>query len=224
MSDYLDRIERQLVQRADELYGTRSGSSSAGRFGVVSRFMTRLDPLGVVGQVRWTPRRGGSWSLPGIVLGVLGGLVVAMVMSLGASSAPADFTLVRGKGGMLVVKANPSANLADINTRLAQLGIPIRLARSLATCTSSGSGPLRTGGSALAGSGDQALPVVVRRLKGYPRALLAVRVRPPTRPGQTLVLAAGRPGGQVVGRLISGRGLVCTAGVGRGLGLLGVPS
>jgi hypothetical protein len=227
MSDYLDRVERQLVQRADALYAPGgSGWSSAGRrgrFGHVPRGVPGLDGRGVFGQGGRLRRRG-SWSVAGVVVGALGGLVAAVIMSLAPSPATSDFTVARGKGGVVTIKANTSSSISAVNSRLTWLGIPIRVARSLPKCTALGTGRGATRGSVATGSPDRpGTPVVVRRLRGDPRALLSVRVRPPTRPGQTLVLAADKPGGDIVGRLISGSAAVCAAGADRAPALLGAP-
>jgi hypothetical protein len=226
VSDYLDRVERQLVQRADGLYAPSRGWSSAGhrdRFGLVSRAGSGLDARGVRGRGGW-PRRRGSWSVGGVIIGALGGLIAAVIMSLGASPAPSDFTVARGKGGVVTIKASTSSNISAVNSRLAWLGIPIRVARTLPTCTASRRVPGAKRGSVPAGSVDRPRMPVLRRLKGDPRALLAIRVRPPTQPGQTLVLAADKPGGEIVGQLISGATAVCVTAGGRGPALLGASS
>jgi hypothetical protein len=227
MSDYFDRVEAQLVQRADALYsasaaGSRSvgqrvrgfqaprgRSAGAGAFGLV---------LGGERLRRRTPR-----SLVGIVLGAAGGLVAALIVSLGASPATPDFTVSREKGRLVTISAAKPSSVAALNNRLALLGIPIRAAKVLSDCVA----PVQTVGprSVPARTLDLAsMPLVVRRLKGGRRALLSVRVAPPTRPGQTLVLAAGGSGTETVGQLITGSAPVCIRGTRRGDALLGALS
>jgi hypothetical protein len=133
-----------------------------------------------------------------------------LIVSLGAGPGSSDFTVVRGKGGLVTIKVTKPSGIVALNSRLASLGIPIRAAKVLPRCVA----PVRTVGpqqrSAPARTLDLgSMPVVARRLKGDRRALLAVMIAPPTRPRQTLVLAADGPGTETVGQLIVGSAPAC---------------
>src|ERR1039458_6762695 len=106
MSDYFDRVERQLVQRADALYSPSAGGVlSAGRrprlFYASRASSALLHALGL-SHAR-AVFRGASRSVVGMIMGVLGGLIAALIVSLGASPATPDFTIARGKGGLVTI-------------------------------------------------------------------------------------------------------------------------
>jgi hypothetical protein len=202
MTDYFDRVETQLVQRADALYPASAGGSlSPGR------------------RVRGSRQPD---ALVGMVLGAAGGLVAALIVLLGASPATPDFSVSRGKGRLVTISAATPSNISALNNRLAFLGIPIRAVKVLPDCVS----PVHAIGarSAPAQTLDVAsMPLVLRRLKGR-KALLSVRVVPPSRPGQTLVLAAGGSRSDPVGELITGSPPACIRDPRRGHALLGALS
>jgi hypothetical protein len=228
MSDYFDRVERQLVQRADALYSPSPGGlPSAGHRPSVSHASRAgsavLDALGL-SRMGPRPRRLAPRSVAGIVVGALGGLVAALIVSLGASPATPDFTVARGKGGSVTIKATAPSSIAALNTRLGSLGIAIRVAKVLPRCVA----PARPVGSQRRSIPARTLdlasmPVVGRRLKGDHGGLLSVRVMPPDRPGQTLLLAADSSG-DTFGLLISGLAPACVRGARHGRALLGAPS
>ncbi len=227
MSEYFDRVEAQLVQRADALYSTSAGGwLSVGRrgrgFGAPRG--RRADPgaFDLVGAGERLPRRAPR-ALVAFVLAGAGGLIAALIMLLGPSPATPDFSVSRGKGRLVTISAATPASIAALNNRLASLGIPIRAARVLPDCVA----PVQTIGprSAPAQTLDlPGMPLVLRRLKGDREALLRVRVVPPSRPGQTLVLAADGSGAEPVGELIMGSPPACIRGPRRGHALLGALS
>jgi hypothetical protein len=226
MSDYFDRVERQLVQRAEALYSPSAGGSLLARQpsrSYLSRASALLNALGL-SRARAVLRRP-SRSVAATIMGVLGGLVAALIVSLGASPATPDFTIARGKGGVVTIKATTPSSIAAVNARLASLGIAIRVARVLPRCVA----PVRPVGarrrSARARTLDLAsMPVAVRRLTNDRQALVAVRIAPPTTRGQTLLLAAGTSGTASFGQLISGLAPACIRGPAQGHALLGAPS
>jgi hypothetical protein len=158
-----------------------------------------------------------------MVVGAVGGLVAAVIVLLGASPATPDFSVARGKGGLVAITAETPSSLARLNARLGSSGIAVRVARVLPRCVAPARpvGPQR---SVAARTLDLAsMPVVVRRLKGDRYGLLSVRVAPPTRPGQTLLLAADSSG-DTFGQLISGLAPGCVRGARHGGALFGAPS
>jgi len=226
MTDYFDRVEAQLVQRAGALYSTSAvGRLSAGRRGGFRGPRARRADAGafdLVSAGERSPRRSPR-ALVGFVLAGAGGLVAALIMLLGASPATPDFSVSRGKGRLVTINAATPSSIAALNNRLASLGIPIRAAKVLPDCVA----PVQTIGSrsATAQTLDLAgMPLVLRRLKGDRKALLRVMVAPPSRPGQTLVLAAGGSGAEPVGQLITGSPPACIRGPRRGHALLGALS
>jgi hypothetical protein len=229
MSDYFDRVERQLVQRADALYSpTAVGSLSVGqrvRGYKLSRGRSAGSDASSLIREGSRLRRRATRCLAGVGLGGLGGLVAALIVSLGASPATPDFTVVRGKGRLVTIKAATPSSIAALNSRLASLGIPIRAAKVLPRCIAPVQtvGPQHRSVSALTLE-LASMPMVMRRLKGDQRALLAVRVAPVTRAGQTLLLATGSPGTETFGQLIVGSAPACVRGTRRGRALLGATS
>lgn len=227
MTDYFDRIETQLVQRAGALYPASAGSFlSPGRRarGVRPPRGRRAETaaLELAGAGGHSPRRTPD-ALVGMVLGAAGGLVAALIMLLGASPATPDFSVSRGKGRSVTISAARPSSLAALNSRLASLGIPIRAAAVRSNCAA----PVQTIGPRpiQPRTLDVArMPLVFRRLKGDSGALLSVRVAPPSRAGQTLVLAAGGSGAALVGELIAGSPPACIRGPRRGPALLGALS
>ena len=224
MSDYFDRVERQLVQRAEALYSPSAGGSRLVRQpsrSYASRAGALVNALGL-SRARAVLRRP-SRSVAATIVGVLGGLVAALIVSLGASPATPDFTIARGKGGLVTIKATTPSSIAAVNARLASLGIAIRVARVLPSCVA----PARPVGAQRRSARTldlASMPVAVRRLNNDRQALVAVRIAPPTRPGQTLLLAAGTAGTASFGQLISGLAPACIRGPGQGHALLGAPS
>jgi hypothetical protein len=228
MSDYFDRVERQLVRRADALYSPGAvGSLSVQRSRAYKLSRGHRGASGAFGLVcaGQRLRRFATHRLAGLGLGVIGGLVAALIVSLGASPAPPDFTVSRGKGRLVTIKvANPSS-IPALNSKLASLGIPIRAAKVLSYCVAPaqarGSQQLKPAARTL----DVAsMPLVLRRLKGDSRALLSVRVAPPTRRRETLLLAAGGSGAETLGQLILGSAPVCVRGGRHESALLAAPS
>jgi hypothetical protein len=158
-----------------------------------------------------------------MVLGAAGGLVAALIMLLGASPATPDFSVSRGKGRLVTISAVAPSSVAALNNRLASLEIPIRAANVRSDCAA----PVRTVGprtTKLRTLDVARMPLVFRRLKGDRGALLSVRVAPPSRAGQTLVLAAIGSGANPVGELITGSPPACIRGQRRGHALLGALS
>ncbi len=230
MSDYFDRVERQLVQQAGALY-----SPSAGRSLTVDRpardhrarrttglFSGVVVDRGVLGRHDRRSRRGAAWWLAGAGLGGLGGIVAAVIVSFGAGTATSELNVTRGKGHLVTITAAKASSIAVLNSRLASLGIPIRAAKVTPDCVA----PVQTidphQRSATARTlGLASMPVISRRAKGDRGALLSVMVAAPTRPGRTLVLAAGGPRTETVGQVIAGRAPVCIRGVHHESALLG---
>jgi hypothetical protein len=227
MTDYFDRVETQLVQRAEALYP----ASADGSLSLDGRVRDVRPPLGRRAETAALDLAGGSRdslrrtpdALVGMVLGAVGGLVAALIMLLGASPATPDFSVSRGKGRLVTISAATPSSVAALNNRLASLGIPIRAANVRSDCVAPVQpiGPRSTKPRTLDLAG---MPLVVRRLKGDHRALLSVRVAPPSRAGQTLVLAAGGSGADPVGELITGSPPACIRGPRRGHALLGALS
>jgi hypothetical protein len=227
LTDYFDRVETQLVQRADALYPASAGGSLSpgGRVRGVRPPRGRraeVAALDLAGPGRHSLRRTPD-ALVGMVLGAAGGLVAALIMLLGASPATPDFSVSRGKGRLVTISAAAPSSVAALNNRLASLGIPIRAANVRSDCAA----PVQMIGSRSTKPRtlDAArMPLVFRRLKGDRGALLSVRVAPPSRAGQTLVLAAGGSGAALVGELITGSPPACIRGPRRGHALLGALS
>ena len=227
MTDYFDRVEAQLVQRADALYSASAGGSLSpgGRVrGVRPPRGRRVEiaALDLAGAGGHSPRRTPD-ALVGMVLGAAGGLVAALIMLLGASPATPDFSVSRGKGRLVTISAAAPSSVTALNNRLASLGIPVRAATVRSDCVA----PVQTIGPPSTKRRTlnvAAMPLVLRRLTGDRRALLSVRVAPPSRPGQTLVLAAGGSGADPVGQVITGSPPACIRGPRRGHALLGALS
>jgi len=228
MSDYFDRVERQLVRRADALYAPGAvGSLSLQRSREYKLSRGRRAVSGAFGLVCGGRRlrRRATQRLAGVGLGAVGGLVAALIVSLGASPAPPDFTVSRGKGRLVTIKVAKPSSIPALNRKLASLGIPIRAAKVLSYCVA----PVQTLGSQQLTPAARTLevasmPLVLRRPKGDSRALLSVRVAPPTRLGQTLLLAANASGAETRGQLILGSAPVCVRGGHHETALLAAPS
>jgi hypothetical protein len=227
MSDYFDRMERQLVRRADALYAPGAvGSPSVQRSREYKLSHVHRGASGAFGLVcaGQRLRRRAIQRVAGLGLGVIGGLVAALIVSLGASPAPPDFTVSRGKGRLVTIKVAKPSSIPALNSKLASLGIPIRAAKVLSSCVA----PVQALGSQQLTPARTlevaSMPLVLRRLKGDSRALLSVRVAPPTRLGQTLLLAADGSGAETLGQLILGSAPVCVRGGRRETALLAAPS
>jgi hypothetical protein len=127
MSDYFERIERQLVKQAAALYpaaadgSSRAPADDVGRSGVRSAASIQPD--------RWHDgrRRAGGWRsggadrLGGFGVGTFGGLIAALVVSLGASTAAPDAPAMRGKGRLVTIRMSTTSN--GIGGPLALLGV-----------------------------------------------------------------------------------------------------
>lgn len=216
MGDYFDRIERQLVEQVGVVYPTDAAQAvavepppdrRARRAGSVRPDRLRRHSGADRGSRGSGRGLGSRWA--GVGLGGLGGLIAAVVMSLGASPNP-EFTIVRGKGRAVTIRVAQASSLAALNDRLAAMGIPIRTAKVLPDCVA----PVQTVASRLRPAvlrtlGLASMPVISRRRSGDGRALLSVQVVPPARSGQTLVLAAGGSEAETFGQVIVGSAPAC---------------
>lgn len=215
MGDYFDRIERQLVQQVGAVYpqsgaqaldeashDPRARLASGARSG-------RLDRRSGSGWASRTSRRGLGSRWAGVALGGLGGLIAAVVMSLGPSAGP-EFSIVRGKGRVVTIQVAQTSSIAALNSRLASLGIPIRAAKVLPECVA----PVQTVGSRLRPAVLRTLrlasmPVISRRRGGDRGAVLSVRAVSPGIPGRTLVLATAEAETETFGQVIVGSAPLC---------------
>lgn len=227
MGDYFDRIERQLVEQVGVVYPPDAAQAVAVEPPPDRRarhaHSVRQDRLrrhgGAVRGSRGSRRGLGSrWA--GVGLGGLGGLIAAVVMSLGASIGP-EFTIVRGKGRVVTIRVAQASSIAALNGQLAALGIPVRAAKVLPECVA----PVQAVGSRLRPAvlrtlGLASMPVISRRGGGDGRALLSVRVVPPERSGRTLVLAAGGSEVETFGQVIVSPAPACIRDTRRNQALL----
>ena len=229
MSGYFDGVQRQLVARADALYPPAPGgaASVSRRTDVLSALRVRVAVRDVVGVIGANPRsrRSVGRSVGAIAVGACGGLVAALIVSLGAGPAASDFTVARGKGRLVTIKAATPSSIPGVNRRLASLGIAVRVATVLPRCVA----PVRPVGARYRTASPLTLdlasmPVAVRRLKGDGHGLFSVRLLPPTTPGQTLVLAAGASDADAYGQLVSGSAPACVRGPGHRPAVLSAPS
>ena len=131
MSDYFERIERQLVKQAAALYPAGSDASSRDDAPVHEDGVSGVRPVDSGRLDRWHDgrRRGGGWRsggadrLGGFGLGTFGGLIAALVVSLGASTAAPDATAMRGKGRLVTIRMSTASSSNGIGGPLASLGV-----------------------------------------------------------------------------------------------------
>jgi hypothetical protein len=229
VSDYLDRVEAQLVQRAGELYGTVTDGAERGDalrplqpIDLGAEEFSRADAFvefdGGLGR-----RRIESFS--GFCAATAGTLLVALLMSLGANPAAPDFTVARGKGGSVTLRASGPSSLAGLNRKLASLRIPIRAVRVRPKCSALAR-PVGRDHHALSARRLELarMPQLGRRLRHSGRAMMSVTVASPLRPGETLVVAATRSSITPLARLIVGSVPSCVRGAAPGTRLLTAPS
>lgn len=227
MSDYFDRVERQLAHQATSRYGSSASRSPvrvrrADAHRLLWRALHGLEAAFWRGNSARPARRSrlsfGAY-LAGAVAGV-GGLLAVLVMSFGASITPEQL-VARGKGGLVTITAADGSSVGALNRRLASLGIPIRAAAVLPGCVA----PVRsvTHDQQVAGARTldvAGMPVVSHRRPRDRRGLVA-RVVPPLKQGLTLVLAVGDSASATVGQVIVGPAPRCVRGRHRAVALSG---
>lgn len=227
MSDYFDRVERQLAHQATSRYGPSASRSPvrvrhADAHRMLRRAAHTLEAAFQRGNSAHPDRRsrlGFGAYLAGAVAGV-GGLVAVLVMSFGASVTP-ERLVARGKGGLVTITAADGSSVGALNRRLASLGIPVRAAAVLPGCVA----PVWpvTRGQQVAGARtlDVAGMAVVSHRRPWDRLGLVARALPPLKRGLTLVLAVGDHASETVGQVVVGSAPRCVRGRHRAVALSG---
>jgi len=227
VSDYFDRVERQLAHQAASRYGSSAFRSPvrvrrADAHRLLWRALRGLEAAFQRGNSARPDRRsrlGFGAYLVGALAGV-GGLLAVLVMSFGASVTPEQL-VVRGKGGLVTITAADGSSVGALNRRLASLGIPVRAAVVLPGCVAPVWSVAR--GQQIAGARTldvAGMPVVSRRRGRDLRGLVA-RVIPPFKRGLTLVLAVGARASETVGQVIVGPAPRCVRGRHRSVAVSG---
>lgn len=218
MSDYFDRVERQLAHQATSRYGPSASRSVVRvRRADVHRMLWRAlhalqaaFPCGNSARPDRRSRLGFGAFLAGAVAGV-GGLLAVLVMSFGASVTPEQL-VARGKGGLVTIRAADGSSVGALNRRLAWLGIPVRAAAVLPGCVAPVWPVARGQQVADARTLDVAGMAVVSRRRPRDRLGLLARVLPPLKRGLTLVLAVGDRASETVGQIVVGPAPRCVRG------------
>lgn len=228
MSDYFDRVERQLAHQATSRYGlgasrlpvrVRRADAHRMLWRAVRALEGAFQPGKSSARHDSRSRLGFGAYFAGAVAGV-GGLVAVLVMSFGASVTPEQL-VARGKGGLVTIAAGDGSSVGALNRRLASLGLPVRAAAVLPGCVAP-AWPVTHGQQTVgARTLDVAGMAVVSHRRPRDRLGLVARVLPPLKRGLTLVLAVGDHASEIVGQVVVGSAPRCVRGRHRAVALSG---